>query len=117
MALYGYRSRRHMWPETRASITRYRCLIFDWDGTAVADRREDATALVILAEALLHARVWLFPVTGTNFGNLDRQFCSRIAPSLRRRLVVCTNRGSEVYGFDAEGMVQQRWLRQSTPVE
>lgn len=96
---------------------RFRAVVFDWDGTAVADRRENASALVTLAEALLRQGVWLVPVTGTNFGNLDRQFCTHVEPVLRRRLLVCTNRGSEVYGFSTEGAVLQRWLRRSTPQE
>lgn len=56
----------------------FRAVIFDWDGTAVVDRREDATALITVAEALLRLRVWLAVVTGTNFGHIDRQFCSRL---------------------------------------
>ncbi|MDI3340106.1 MAG: glycosyl hydrolase family 65 protein [Sphaerobacter sp.] len=102
----------------RAALRRpFRAIIFDWDGTAVADRREHADALVTLADALLALDVWLVVVTGTHYGNIDRQFCRFVKPELRQRLLVCTNRGSEVFGFDAAGRLEARWQRTATPEE
>lgn len=103
---------------TSASLERpFAAIIFDWDGTAVVNRQEDATGLARLAETLLTERVWLIVVTGTNFGNIDRQFCRLVTPPARGHLVVCANRGSEVYGFGADGTTLRRFLRVSTPQE
>src|SRR5690348_4045559 len=91
-------------PAARSLLTRpYKALLFDWDGTAVVNRQEDASALARLAESLLDQGVWLIIVTGTNFPNVDRQFCAHVSPSLRGRIIACTNRGSEVYRFDDDG--------------
>ena len=95
----------------------FRALIFDWDGTAVANRQTDATALARLLETLLLRQVWIVIVTGTNFGNVDRQFCGKVDPAARRHLLVCANRGSEVYGFDDAGTAVCRWRRDATPAE
>jgi trehalose/maltose hydrolase-like predicted phosphorylase len=95
----------------------FRAIIFDWDGTAVADRLEDAHPLARLIELLLDQQVWIVVVTGTNFDNINRQFCQLVTPARRRHLLVCCNRGSEVYGFDDAGEVVRRWLRVSTPEE
>ena len=94
-----------------------RAIICDWDGTAVVDRKEDAHPLAERVEELLRLGVLFIVVTGTNFGNVDRQFCRLISPIPRRRLVVCANRGSEVYGFDRRGRAVRRWVRQATPEE
>jgi kojibiose phosphorylase len=80
-----------------------RILVFDWDGTAVADRREDASPTRDLLERLLDLDVLVVIVTGTNFGNVDRQLSSGIRGPQKRRLFVLTNRGSEAYGFDLQG--------------
>ena len=95
----------------------FRAIIFDWDGTAVVHRAEDATPLAERVAALLRLRVWIVVVTGTHFGHIDRQLCRHLAPSIRRYLLVCTNRGSEVYGFDRHGTVVRRWCRLATPQE
>ena len=94
-----------------------RAIVCDWDGTAVVDRNEDAHALAQRVEELLRLGVLFIIVTGTNFGNVDRQFCRLIAPGPRHRLIVCANRGSEVYGFDRRGRPARRWVRQATPEE
>ncbi len=95
----------------------FRAIIFDWDGTAVTDRREDATPLVHVAEPLLELGIWLVVVTGTNFGNIDHQFCQLIHPEKRSHLIVCANRGSEVYGFTAQGSPLRVWYRAATTEE
>jgi trehalose/maltose hydrolase-like predicted phosphorylase len=95
----------------------FQMLIFDWDGTAVANRREDASTLARLSEPLLADGCWLVIVTGTNFDNIARQFCDLVAPTCRSRLLVCANRGSEVFGFDERGEVQLRFRRTATEDE
>lgn len=95
----------------------FRAIVFDWDGTAVSGRDEHPDALAGLIGELQRLKVWVVVVTGTNAGHLDRQLL-RLLPATRRRyLLLCTNRGSEVYGFDRRGALVRRWLRQSTPAE
>ncbi len=95
----------------------YDALLFDWDGTAVASRKDDASALAHLADPLLADGVWLIVVTGTTFENISRQFCELIAAEHRQRLLVCANRGSEVFGFDQQGNPILRSRRVATPDE
>src|SRR5579884_2473858 len=95
----------------------FRAIIFDWDGTAVVDRQEDATALAGLIAELERLKVWIVVVTGTNVGNIDRQLVRLLPPPGRHHLLVCVNRGSEVYGFDRRGGLVRRWLRVATPDE
>lgn len=95
----------------------FRMIVFDWDGTAVTDRLEDASALVQLAEPLLTDGCWLVVVTGTNFDHIARQFCARVSPDCRKRLIVCANRGSEVFGFDGRGETMLLHRRVATPEE
>lgn len=95
----------------------FRAIIFDWDGTAVTDRREDAAPLVHLAEPLLDYGIWLVVVTGTNFGNIYRQFCRLVHEEHRSHLLVCANRGSEVYGFTAQGTPLRIWYHAASVEE
>ncbi len=60
----------------------FRVLVFDWDGTAVVDRRENASRLARSAEDLLTEQVWLVVVTATNLSNIDGQFCQLLPPPL-----------------------------------
>ncbi|HVE41214.1 MAG TPA: glycosyl hydrolase family 65 protein [Planctomycetota bacterium] len=94
-----------------------RILAFDWDGTAVADRREDATPTRELLEPLLDLDVLVVIVSGTNFGNIDRQLSSGIRGPRKRRLFVLANRGSEAYGFDLRGEPVLLQRRQASPDE
>src|SRR5690349_6941758 len=105
-------------PGANVSLRRaFRAIIFDWDGTALDSRTEDAAPLANLVECLLRRGVWIVVVTGTRFDHVDRQICRLIAPSQRRRMLVCTNCGSEVYGFNSRGAPIRRWLRRSKPSE
>jgi len=94
-----------------------RILVFDWDGTAVTDRREDAGPTRDLLERLLDLDLLVVIVSGTNFGNIDRQLCSRIRGPRKRRLFVLTNRGSEATGFDLQGEPVLLQRRQASPAE
>lgn len=75
-------------------------IVFDWDGTAVESRREDATEIRELIEGLLRRGVSVAIVTGTNLENLDRQILQEIRGPQRRCLRVSTNRGSEGWAFE-----------------
>ena len=75
--------------------------MFDWDGTAVPDRRADAAELKAIAEALSSAGVDLLVVSGTNVDNVDGQLCAR--PEGPGELHLCLNRGSEVFSVDRAG--------------
>src|SRR5579871_6804788 len=79
---------------------RYRVIIFDWDGTAGVNRQSDAGEVAVQIERLLSHGVWICIVTGTNFGNVERQLVPLIEPPRRERLIVGANRGSEIFGFD-----------------
>jgi hydroxymethylpyrimidine pyrophosphatase-like HAD family hydrolase len=78
---------------------RYKIIAFDWDGTAVINRRADATLVAQAIEELLRLNVLMIIITGTNFDQINRQLCSKINDAHKANLYVCANRGSEVYGF------------------
>ncbi len=89
------RGRREFLEET------YEALVFDWDGTVVPDRDADATGARARLEALSHAGVHVFIVSGTHVENVDNQLQAR--PCGRGHLFLCCNRGSEVFQVTAEG--------------
>lgn len=103
------------WPE--ALERPFAVLAFDWDGTAVADRRADATALRERLLALLARGVTVVIVTGTHLGNVLGQLALGTAPLPARRLFVATNRGSEVYELGPAGGATPVWRRLATPDE
>ncbi|MCL5026807.1 MAG: glycoside hydrolase family 65 [Chloroflexi bacterium] len=70
-----------------------------------------------LLEELLKLDTYVVVITGTNFSNIDRQFSAAIRGPHKRNLYVCTNRGSEVYSFDAESNPVRVWARIATPEE
>lgn len=74
---------------------------FDWDGTAVVDRRDTALALGRAMDELLRAGGVLAIVTGTRFEHVDRPLAVTVRGPHKRNLHVYTNRGSEHYGYDA----------------
>jgi len=88
--------------------------VFDWDGTAVADRRADATQGRELFAALLDAGFDLAVITGTHVGNVDSQL--RLRPRGPGRMLLCVNRGSEIYELTPDGPVA-RHRRLATPEE
>lgn len=95
----------------------FRLVAFDWDGTAVASRRDDASRVVGLLDRLLGRGARVAIITGTNLDNVARQLGRGIAPEHARRLVVATNRGSEVFGFDRRGEPVLLRRRTATPDE
>lgn len=95
----------------------FRIIAFDWDGTAVANRKEDASEVREDLEELLRLGVYIVVITGTNFGNVDRQFSSGIHGPHKRRLFVMTDRGSEVHGFNEQSQPVLLWRRRATEAE
>lgn len=87
---------------------RISCVAFDWDGTAVVDRRAGAGQVRDLINQLCEKGFDLVIITGTNIGNIDPQLnCRPIGPG---GLYACTNRGSEVYSIGEQGpvLIQRR---------
>ncbi|MBX6773277.1 MAG: hypothetical protein IRY83_16255, partial [Chloroflexi bacterium] len=95
----------------------FRILVFDWDGTAVAHRAEDATPVRQRIDLLLRRGVFIAVISGTSVRNIDHQLSAAIAGPHKQRLYLCTNRGSEVYGFDAHSHLILLWRRIATPTE
>ncbi|MBI2940402.1 MAG: hypothetical protein HYY04_08185 [Chloroflexi bacterium] len=98
-------------------IRPFKIITFDWDGTAVMSRREDAGPVRDLIERLLELGVAIVVITGTNFPNVDRQLSAAMRGPHTRNLFVSTNRGSEVYSFAAESRPVLLWWRAATPEE
>jgi hydroxymethylpyrimidine pyrophosphatase-like HAD family hydrolase len=92
----------------------FKIIAFDWDGTAVMSRREDTVQLREALERLLRLGVCSIIITGTNFANIDQQLLATMQRPYKRHLYVSTNRGSEVYGFDAQSRPVLLWQRVAT---
>lgn len=95
----------------------FRIIVLDWGGTAVMSRREDATLVRDLMDRLLRQGVVIAIITGTNFANIDRQLTAAIQGPQKCNLYILTNRGSEVYGFDAAAQPVLLYRRVATPEE
>jgi trehalose/maltose hydrolase-like predicted phosphorylase len=93
---------------------RFDAFVFDWDGTAVPDRRADASGVRAAVERLCALGADVAVITGTHIGNVDPQLGAR--PTGPGRLFLCLNRGSEVFRVDPEGphLLERR---QATPAE
>lgn len=75
--------------------------MFDWDGTAVPDRRADAVRVRQLVEQASASGLELAVVSGTHLGNVDGQLAARpVGPG---GVVLALNRGSEVFRVDRDG--------------
>jgi trehalose/maltose hydrolase-like predicted phosphorylase len=81
---------------------RFEALIFDWDGTAVADRAADAGALRGAVESACALGLEMAIVSGTHMGNIDGQLRAR--PHGPGELHLLLNRGSEVYRVSQDGV-------------
>src|SRR6516162_4452086 len=77
---------------------RFEAIVFDWDGTAVPDRRADASRIRTLVEQACGRGLRLAIVSGTHVGNVDGQLAAR--PSGPGGLILALNRGSEVFSVD-----------------
>jgi len=81
---------------------RFEALLFDWDGTAVADRTADAGALRHAVESASTLGLEMAVVSGTHAGNIDGQLGAR--PHGPGELHLLLNRGSEVYRANQDGV-------------
>jgi hypothetical protein len=74
--------------------------MFDWDGTAVPDRRADAVRVRQLVEQASASGLEL-AVVAAHLGNVDGQLAARpVGPG---GVVLALNRGSEVFRVDRDG--------------
>lgn len=87
--------------ESAALARRFEAIVFDWDGTAVPDRRADATRVRTLIEEASAHGLELAVVSDTDVGNLDGQLAAR--PRGPGGLVLALNRGSEMFSVDRDG--------------
>ena len=88
------------WPD--AVRRRFEAIAFDWDGTAVSDRRADASAVRRQIEQLTSLGVEVGVISGTHVENIDGQLRAR--PAGPGHLYLCVNRGSEIYEADSTGV-------------
>ena len=80
---------------------RFEAAVFDWDGTAVPDRRADADRVRRVIEALCANGFDVGIVSGTHVANVDGQLAARpVGPGA---LYLCLNRGSEVFAVGPTG--------------
>jgi trehalose/maltose hydrolase-like predicted phosphorylase/hydroxymethylpyrimidine pyrophosphatase-like HAD family hydrolase len=107
--------RKRIFPQ--ANSHPFRIIAFDWDGTAVKDRKADAQAVAATIKQLLDLQVIVVVITGTNFDNINSQFASLIHGPSKRNLFICANRGSEVYGFDFFERIDLIYKRKATEDE
>ncbi len=77
---------------------RFGAIMFDWDGTAVPDRRADARPLRELVETLCSLGRHLVITSGTHLENVDDQLGAR--PDGPGDLYIDSNRGSETWEID-----------------
>ena len=87
--------------EFAALAQRFEAIVFDWDGTAVPDRRADTSRIRTLVEQACADGLELAVVSGTHVGNVDGQLAAR--PAGPGGLILVLNRGSEVFSVDREG--------------
>src|ERR1039457_6968771 len=80
------------WPV--ALQRRFEAIAFDWDGTAVSDRRADATSIRRQIERLTSLGVDVGVISGTHVENIDGQLQAR--PAGPGPPYLCVHRGSEV---------------------
>jgi trehalose/maltose hydrolase-like predicted phosphorylase len=97
-------ARRDSAPNLLSATERtFEAVIFDWDGTAVSDRRADAAGVRQRVESLCSWGVHVFVVSGTHRANVDGQLAAR--PHGSGRLHLCVNRGSQVFEVGPGGPV------------
>jgi trehalose/maltose hydrolase-like predicted phosphorylase len=80
---------------------RFEACVADWDGTLVPNRTSDASRVRDVVEGLCVAGFDVVVITGTHVENVDGQLRAR--PSGPGRLLLCVNRGSEVFECGPSG--------------
>ncbi len=101
-------------PPCTALDRRFEAVVFDWDGTAVPDRRADVGVLRATIEELCALGMHVAIVSGTDLGHIDGQLGAR--PGGPGSLWFALDRGSTVYAVDRSGphLVDRR---RATPAE
>lgn len=89
-------------------------IVFDWDGTAVESRSENASEVRELIEGLLRRGVGVAIVTGTSLAHLEKQLSGMLH---NRHLRVSTNRGSEGWAFETRSSPILLMRRVASPEE
>src|ERR1039457_2182346 len=102
------------WPV--ALQRRFEAVAFDGDGTAVPDRRADASPVRRQIEQLTSLGVDVGVISGTHVENIDGQLQAR--PAGPGHLYLCVNRGSEIYEADSSGvhLVERRTATEAEEV-
>jgi trehalose/maltose hydrolase-like predicted phosphorylase len=87
---------------------RFEAFVFDWEGTAVPDRQADASAVRAAVERLCALGADVAVLSDADLGDVDAQLGAR--PAGPGRLLLCLNRGSELFRVDAQGpqLVERR---------
>ncbi len=86
---------------SKALAREFAVLCFSWNGTVVADRQADATAVRSCAERLCALGVDIAIVSGANVATVDGQLRAR--PDVEGRLFLFLSSGSEVYVVGPNG--------------
>ncbi|HEX5641418.1 MAG TPA: glycosyl hydrolase family 65 protein [Thermoleophilia bacterium] len=108
------RARTHEPRLERALARRFPVICFAWDGTAVARREADASAVRSRVERLTALGVDIAVISSAHVTEVDEQLRAR--PGVEGRLFLYLSRGSEVYVVGPAGpRLLER--RQSTPLE
>ncbi|KXK26537.1 MAG: hypothetical protein TR69_WS6001000542 [candidate division WS6 bacterium OLB20] len=81
----------------------YKAVLFDWDGTAVADRYADSTEVADALIPLLEQGVFLAVISGTSYENIGPSLVEKIPPALRSNLYFGLARGAYTFTFDSTG--------------
>ena len=89
-------------PEVLADTT-FEAVVLGWDDTAVPDRGADAAAVRARVEALCAAGVHVVVVSRMDVGDVNGQLGAR--PDGPGQLLLCVNRGSEVFEVTRDGPV------------
>lgn len=83
---------------------KYKAIFFDWDGTAVKNRRANADEVCSLMKTLLEQGVVLCIISGTTYENIAGGLLhERFTPAMRKNLFLGLARGSHNLGFDDKG--------------
>jgi kojibiose phosphorylase len=108
------RARTHDQELERALERRFPVICFAWDGTAVARRDADASAVRSRVERLTALGVDIAVISSAHVAEVDEQLHAR--PGAEGRLFLYLSRGSEIYVIGPAGpRLLER--RQSTPLE
>ena len=94
------------------------CVVaFDWDGTAVTDRKTQSAELLSTLEQTLQHGTTCAIITGTKAENVLNQGIKSLSAKAKQKLYLCTNRGSEVFSFDDKGALRLIYRRKASAAE